>query len=295
MARHGGETEAMSNQYAIDKTLTANELRFHYRDWGGRGWPVLLLHGLSSTSHIWDLAAPLLVKEARVIALDLRGHGQSDKPDEDYSYEAVGGDVFDAIAQLEMDNPVIVGHSWGANVGLWVAARDPDVLAGLIMVDGGFMDLSDLTWEETLERLSPPRIGGMPVGTFRAMLLENAPEGLITPTVEAAILANFEIDAENRIHRRLSRESHLRILREMWETPLAPLYEHVECPVLILPCRRDGDEPELIARKEKGVARAKQLMPDAEVVWLEDTVHDAPLQRPGRLTHEIVRFIHERI
>ena len=287
----------MSNRFAIDKTLAVEGgIRLHYRDWGGKGWPVLMLHGLSSTSHIWDLVAPLLVDEARVVALDLRGHGQSDKPDVDYSYEQVGGDVFNVIAQLEMDRPVIVGHSYGAGVGLWIAARDPDLLAGLIMVDGGFMDMGDMSWEQALETLTPPRISGMPVDEFRQMLLDRTPHGLITPAVEAAILANFVIDADERIQRRLPREYHLRILRAMWETSLHDLYEQVASPVLLLPCRRkDHDDPDLLKRKQAGVLHAEAKLADVQTVWLENTVHDAPLQRPHRLADEIKRFLRNRV
>ncbi len=287
----------MSSRFAIDKTLTVDDLRFHYRDWGGRGWPILLLHGLSSTSHIWDLVAPLLSEVARVVALDLRGHGQSDKPDSDYSFETVGGDVFDVIVQLEMDYPVIVGHGWGANIGLWIAARDPDALSGLVMLDGGVMDLGGMSWEETLERMNLPAVGGTPVGQFRANLRERAPQGLMTPAVEAAILSKYEVDDDNLIRRRLPRDYHVRILRSLWETRLEPLYEQVACPVLVLPCRRSrGDEPDdTLRRKEAGVSRAARLRADVEVRWLENTVHDAPLQRPHRVAEEIIRFISERI
>lgn len=285
------------NRFAIDKTLTANDLRFHYRDWGGRGWPVLMLHSLAATSHIWDLVAPLLVDEARIIALDLRGHGQSDKPDTDYDFEEVGGDVFDAILQLELDNPVIVGHGWGANVGLWVASRDPEVLSGLVLVDGGVIDIHDMTWQQTLDRMTPAAVSGTPVEEFRDRLAERAPQGLVTPAVEAAILANYEVDADSLIHRRLPREYHLRILRALWEMRLAPLYEQITCPVLLLPCRRDSDasEGDMLARKRDGVERASRLLADVEVRWLDDSMHDAPLQHPHRVAEAIRRFIRERI
>jgi pimeloyl-ACP methyl ester carboxylesterase len=286
----------MFNRYAIDKTLTANDLRFHYRDWNGHGWPVLLLHGLSSTSHIWDLVAPLILDSARVVALDLRGHGQSDKPASDYTFEEIGSDIHATLGWLGFERPVIVGHSWGAQVGLWLAARHPDRVGGLVMVDGGTIDLGGMSWDTTLERLSPPRISGTHVDDFRAMLVERAPQGLITPAVEAAILANFEIDEENRLQRRLPRAFHLRILRAMWELRPEPLYEKVTCPVLILPCRRrEHDDPEMLRSKEQGVALAEQKLADVTVTWLDNTVHDAPLQRPHRLADEINAFIKERI
>ncbi len=282
--------------YAIDKTLTIDELRFHYRDWDGHGWPVLLLHGLSSTAHIWDLVAPLLVEEARAVALDLRGHGRSDKPDGDYGFPTVGGDVRRVLAELQFDCPVIVGHSWGASIGLWLAATYPDEIGGLVMVDGGLIDLGSLSWDETLRRLTPPALNGTPVEEFRAMIVSQSPQGIVSPAVEAALLANFEIDAENRIHRRLPVEFHLRILRAMWEQRLPDLYRKVTCPVLILPARwKDRDDAEMLSHKEKGAAEAESLFADVEVVWVDESIHDMPLHHPHRLAEEIGRFIRERL
>ncbi|HLV44516.1 MAG TPA: alpha/beta hydrolase [Aggregatilineales bacterium] len=287
----------MFNRFAIDKTVTTGDLRFHYRDWGGRGWPVVLLHGLASTSHSWDLVAPLLVEHARVIALDLRGHGLSDKPDEGYDFETLSADVFEIASQLMADRPVVVGHGWGANVGLWMAAHASDELGGLVMVDGGVIDLEGLTWDEAQARLSLPDVDGTPLEAYRENLAQRSPQGLVTPAVEAATLASFEVDLEGRIARRLPGDAYTRILRALWETRLEPLYEEVVCPVLILPCRRDGDEAAdpFSRKKAEGVRHAVRLMPDVEVHWLEDTVHDAPLQRPYGVAEAIIRFIQERV
>jgi pimeloyl-ACP methyl ester carboxylesterase len=283
--------------YAIDKNLTIGELRFHYRDWGGHGWPILFLHGLASTSHIWDLVAPLLVDEARVIAFDLRGHGQSDKPDDKYDFETVVADVIEVLKEVQMEHPVIVGHSWGAIVGLWMASNRPDDVSGLVMLDGGLVDMgSQGTWEQTLERLAPPKLDGMPVEEFRRLLVDHAPQGLVTPAAEAAILANFEIDGDEKIHPRLPRAYHERILKAMWEQRIYEQYERVNCPVLILPVRwREKDDPHYIALKEAGADKAEQLIADVEVVWLDDTIHDVPLQKPHLVADQIKRFLKERL
>jgi pimeloyl-ACP methyl ester carboxylesterase len=283
--------------YAIDKNVTVGEVRFHYRDWGGHGWPIMLLHGLASTGHIWDLVAPLVVEDSRAIAFDLRGHGQSDKPDSPYDFETVVSDVIAALPEMQMERPVIVGHSWGAMVGLWMAANKPDSLSGLIMVDGGLVDMgSQGTWEQMLERLAPPKLDGMPVDEFRQLLVDHAPQGLVTPASEAAILANFEIDAEEKIHPRLPRAYHERILRAMWEQRVYQQYEKVACPTLILPVREsEKGDPHYIALKETGVAKAEELIPDVEVVWLEDTIHDVPLQKPHLVADQIKRFLKDRL
>jgi len=64
-----------------DTRLTVGDLHFHVRQWSESGPPILLLHGLASSAQTWNLVAPLLAPDYQVIALDERGHGQSDKPD----------------------------------------------------------------------------------------------------------------------------------------------------------------------------------------------------------------------
>lgn len=280
----------MPNRFAIDKKLIANDHRFHYRDWGGRGWPVLLLHGLGSTSHVWDLVAPLIVDEARVIALDLRGHGQSDKPDQDYTFEDIGADLRGVIETLEFERPLLVGHEWGASLALWMAARSGGEIGGVVCVDGGLIDLSRLSWEDAQQAFRAPRITGTPAEEFRAQVLEAMPQGIITPAVEAAIMASVEIDAENSVHPRLPLDLHERILRVLWKQNPAELYEGVSCPVLMLPAS-SADR----AEKEKALALAQEKIADIETVWLEESIHEVPLQHPHRLAEEVRRFLAERV
>ena len=81
-------------QIPRDGWLTVNGLSFHYLDWGGSGQPLLLLHGLASTCHIWDMVAPILAQDHRVVALDQRGHGETDKPNSGFEFASVTQDIF---------------------------------------------------------------------------------------------------------------------------------------------------------------------------------------------------------
>src|SRR3972149_4540541 len=76
---------------------------------------VLLLHGLASSSHIWDLVAPRLAPALRVVAYDQRGHGRSGKPSSGYGFERVTADALAVIRAAALRRPLAVGHSWGAN------------------------------------------------------------------------------------------------------------------------------------------------------------------------------------
>ncbi len=92
-----------------DIRVTLDGIGFHYRDWHGEGQPVVLLHGLASTSHIWDLVAPVLSADFAVVALDQRGHGESDKPESGYDFVTVAQDLQRFIEALGLRNPVVVG------------------------------------------------------------------------------------------------------------------------------------------------------------------------------------------
>ena len=126
-----------------DKWLTIEALSFHYRDWGDGEQEIILLHGLASTCHIWDMVAPLLAEGGhRVVAMDQRGHGASAKPEQGYDFGTVSRDLTGLIEGLGMERPLIVGHSWGADVALEFAVANPKVPKGLCFVDGGMIQPS---------------------------------------------------------------------------------------------------------------------------------------------------------
>jgi len=278
--------------------VVARGLRLHYRDWGGAGAPLLLLHGLASNARIWDLTAPLLSSGFRVLALDQRGHGLSDKPDDGYDFASVSGDLEAFVQALALERPALVGHSWGANVALQFAADHPDGVSALALVDGGFLEISaveGMNWERTVQLMSPPPLAGMKLEAF-LQGARNWP-GLgefWTDDVQAIVLANFRIDGDDTIHPHLSRDNHLKVLRALWEQKPSALWSRIRCPTLLVPSSRDSPDPRNAAwleHKRKGIALAEQRAPALKVVWMEDTVHDVPLQRPRELAGVIRSFL----
>jgi len=276
-------------------------LRFHYRDWGGTGDPLVLLHGLASNARIWDLTAPFLTGGFRVVALDQRGHGLSDKPDGGYDFASVSGDLAAFVQALGLERPALVGHSWGANVALQFAADRPDGVSALALVDGGFLEISafeGMTWERTVETMSPPPLAGMKLDTF-LQGARNWP-GLgefWSDDVQEIVLANFRIDDDKTIHPHLSRDNHLKILRSLWEQKPSALWSRIRCPTLLLPTARDHPDPRnavWMEHKRKGIALAEQRALSLKVAWMNDTIHDVPLQRPQELAGAIRSFLESR-
>jgi len=92
-------------------------IRLYYRD-GGRGKPILFVPGLSATADTWNYAVLDLHDRYRCVCIDLRGHGQSDKPYSDYTYDEMCRDVAAFVRTLDLRNVTLVGWSMGSGVGL---------------------------------------------------------------------------------------------------------------------------------------------------------------------------------
>ncbi len=105
--------------------------------WKGKGKEILCIHGLTANSRFWDCLASALSPRHKVIAMDLRGRGLSDKPPTGYSVDHHCKDVLALMDDLGLERPVLMGHSLGAFISLVFAAQYPNRVDRLILVDGG--------------------------------------------------------------------------------------------------------------------------------------------------------------
>jgi lipase len=113
------------------------ELAFGF--WPGRGAPVVALHGLTATFVNYIGIAERLGGRKPLFALDLRGRGDSDKPGGPYGMAQHGRDVAAAMRAMNLGPSVVVGHSMGAFVAVALAAQNPELVSGLILIDGGYI------------------------------------------------------------------------------------------------------------------------------------------------------------
>ena len=113
------------------------ELAFGY--WPGRGAPVIAIHGLTATYISYIGVAERLAGRRPLFGVDLRGRGDSDKPEGPYGMAQHARDVAAAMQTLGFGPCVIVGHSMGAFVAAALAAQNPELVSGIIMIDGGYV------------------------------------------------------------------------------------------------------------------------------------------------------------
>jgi pimeloyl-ACP methyl ester carboxylesterase len=101
---------------------------------GGYGPPVLLLHGLGGAASNWVDVAPLLVERHRVVALDLPGHGTSATSATGGSMDGFVDTVAAAMTDLQVVPALVAGHSFGGQLAVWLAARRPELVRGLLLI-----------------------------------------------------------------------------------------------------------------------------------------------------------------
>ena len=239
-------------------------VRLRVRHWPGEpnetGPPFLLVHGLSSNARLWDGVARVLDAAGHpVYAVDLRSHGESDAPPDGYDTATAAEDLAALSRRLGLAPAVVAGQSWGGNVVVRLAARHPELVAGLALVDGGWIDLSGRfdSWAAAEAALRPPDVDGLRAEDLRRMLTRSHP-GWSDEAIEAT-LANLRVAEDGTLRRRLSVPDHMRIVRSMWDDPPWPDFGHITASALLMPALASADEPraELVVKAAGALARAR--------------------------------------
>jgi pimeloyl-ACP methyl ester carboxylesterase len=144
-----------------ERAIRVNGLNLHYLDWGPpTAPPVVLLHGITGHARVWDHLAERLVPGRRVLALDQRGHGDSDPaPDDDYRVATMADDLAAFVSSLGLDRFALLGHSMGGRIAIQYAAAHAVRLERLIVVDiGPDIELAGLQRVRDMMAQSPERI-----------------------------------------------------------------------------------------------------------------------------------------
>ena len=121
------------------RNIVLRQMRFHYLEWGlADAPPIVLLHGGHQSAHSWDLVSLHLAQWFRVLALDQRGHGDSEwARDVSYGNHEMSLDAEAFIAALGLERPILMGHSMGGRNSLLLVRRKPSLLRAVVIVDVG--------------------------------------------------------------------------------------------------------------------------------------------------------------
>jgi pimeloyl-ACP methyl ester carboxylesterase len=271
----------------------ADGLTLRLLEWSSEGVPFLMLHGFGNEAHIWDDLAPVLAPHYRVLALDQRGHGDSEgDPEGRYDFESMARDVEAVCEALGIERLVVCGHSMGGRVSMRFAGRNPEKMAGLIVVDvGPELDergVSRITQEAQREK---PVFDS--VDQYAALLARNYPA---TRARGIARMAKNELRERPDGRYELKLKWDLAKLRESRTPEEAEAYareetkilweilETVPCPTLVVRgAASDVLSPEIADRME-------EVIPNGELVVIPQAAHSVMVDNPEAFEAAIVRF-----
>jgi pimeloyl-ACP methyl ester carboxylesterase len=117
------------------KELNKNGVTLAYQDRGAGSCAIVFIHGLGFDHSTFAPQIEIFSRTHRVIAMDLRGHGASDAPKQEYAMPVLAEDIDWLCTELGLVKPVVVGHSMGGNVALTLAALYPDLPASILLID----------------------------------------------------------------------------------------------------------------------------------------------------------------
>lgn len=258
--------------------MIANGIKLAYQE-AGSGAPVLLLHGFCGSSAYWEEVIPLLGQHYRVIAPDLRGHGDSDAPDgEFYGMEQFAEDLLALLDQLKLDQVSLFGHSLGGYITLAFAEKYPKRLRafGLIHSTAYPDDEQGKAGRDkavqTIEQQGmEPFIDGLIPRLFAPEHVQTMPDA-----VEQAKQIGFATPAEGAI--RTAKGMKHRIDRNH-------VLRSAHTPVLLLA----GEQDQIISR-QKSFSVAS---PHIRQVLLTAVGHMSMYEAPEKLTEELATFLAE--
>lgn len=277
----------------VERLVGVGDVQLAVRDHAGGSPSVLCLHGLASNARWWDLVAARLAPRHRVVAVDARGHGRSQRPPGGDDVATAAADLAGVATSLGLGRVVAVGHSWGAWVALRLAAEQPAQVLGVVCVDGGVVDLKALvgpTWEVAEAAMRPPDLTGITLEALRRWVASGPlAEGSDVDTALDILVGNFEPSPGGRWQPRVDLERHLRLARDLYHVDVDALLRGVRVPVLAL--LATPDDPGAAGRRRREVeGRIADTGLDATVAWIHGS-HDLPVQRPAEVAEAIAAFV----
>jgi 3-oxoadipate enol-lactonase len=255
-------------------TIRANGVELYF-EVHGEGEPVLLIHGLGSSTRDWDLQVAALASTFKVITFDVRGHGRSQKPRQRYSVKLLADDTAALIRQLGVGPVHVIGISMGGMIAFQLAVDAPELVRSLVIANSG-PAMPIKTFAQRLmiwTRIAIVRLQGM-----RRMGEVLAARLLPKPEHAAARTAFIERWAAN------DPRAYLSALKGLVNWSVMEQLPRIDRPVLVLTGDQDYTP---VAFKQAYTAMIK----NAELVVIDDARHFTPIERPEPFNAALLAFL----
>lgn len=243
------------------------------------GVPVLLLHGLSDSWRSFQYVLPHLPASIYAVAPSMRGHGDSERPEDGYEYSDFATDAAALLDALQIESAIIVGHSLGSSVAKRFAIDYPNRTRGVILVGSlnnwpanpaiqGF-------WEEVIKPMEDP---------VDPAFVREFQESTVAQPIDESHMNAFV-------------EESLKVPARVWKAAVRGSVEidqsgelgKIHAPTLII----WGGQEELAPREDQDAQ--VEAIPNAELEVYEDVGHGVHWENPERVASDLARFIKETV
>jgi pimeloyl-ACP methyl ester carboxylesterase len=282
-------------QPVMRRVAGADGLELALYEWSAEGVPLLMLHGFGNDAHVWEDLAPLVAPHYRTLALDLRGHGESDRdPEGRYDHLSMARDVAAVCDALAIRRVVIVGHSLGGRVAMRFAGLDPQRLAGLVLVDTApDLDARGTTRIRLEAEQGPPAFDAL--AAYEDLLAQHYPatkperlRGLARHWTRQRADGRFELKLDPKFRARRAGATAAdmeRYMREEAEALWKALRE-LACPALVV----RGAASDVISQ-EVADRMVDEVIPDARLAVVPRAGHSVMLDNPEAFNAAVAEFV----
>jgi pimeloyl-ACP methyl ester carboxylesterase len=278
LAFHRG---AMPGEPAGATYVELNGARVRYED-VGEGPPVVLVHGFASSLETWLTVVPALKGQHRVISLDLKGFGWTDRPEGDYSPAAQAALVFALMDQLGVKQAAVVGHSWGASVVLRMALEHPERVTRIALYDAWVYE------EQVPAFFLWARAEGLGEALFRAFYDERPAEKMANAFYDVSLLSEALVeDVERALQRPGTKAAALAAVRGQVYAEVQKRYRTLKQPTLLLWGENDRVTPVTVGE------RLHLELPHSQLVRYPRCGHFPMLEAAPQSTAALRRFLAE--
>ena len=275
-----------------DEFVDVAGLKIHYLDWGSPGKrPLLLLHGGMQSAHTWDLIAIAMKRDFHVVAMDLRGHGDSDWAAEgDYAHAAHMGDIMGLVQHLGWETLSLIGLSMGGLAAMHLAAEHSNKLDALVIVDVG-PELNTRGVGRIANFVSGPRELDS-IDDFVQRALEYNPRRR-PEQLRYSLTHNLRQLPNGKWTWKYDPRFGLRSTQAGKQTPPIDFSElwdklrQIECPTLVV---RGGESDVL---PEKTAQRMQETIPECRLVTVPKAGHTVPQDNSAGFLAEVRPFLAE--
>jgi pimeloyl-ACP methyl ester carboxylesterase len=263
---------ALAAKDGESKFATLDGAKIHYKSYGQGSDAFVLVHGWSSNLEAWNYQIPELSKRGRVIAIDLPGHGQSDKPQLAYTMDHFAAAIDAVMKDAKVERGIILGHSMGTPVARQFYRKYPKKTLAIVIVDGGLRPFGDKAMRDqymTAFRSDKYReIGTQMFGQMTPMLSAEDKE---------KALASFRNTPQNVL---------VSAMESMNDDALYA-NDKINVPVLAILAK----SPFWPADTEQFL---KGLAPDLELVWWEGVDHFLHQEKTKEFNSAVVAFVDKK-